>query len=163
LHLFAHFSEKKRLFIFCRADGPSANQPKSTPASQKANQMQAEADQKRKSPLDSGCERMAFQTETFTMLATFHGVPSGSTSRDPLQPIPTYSNLFTPIYVPPPPPPLWFSPSHVASLTNLPGQKAGRFKPMQGKKMESCPHHSLNEKAGAQRSNKINYPPLIYG
>ncbi|HSY42473.1 MAG TPA: hypothetical protein VK811_01090 [Candidatus Acidoferrum sp.] len=37
--------------------------------------------------------------------------------------------------------------------------KAGRNRP----KTESCPHCSLNEKAGARRQNKINYPPLIYG
>src|ERR1700677_3126054 len=37
--------------------------------------------------------------------------------------------------------------------------KTGRSRP----KTESCPHCSLNEKAGARRQNKINYPPLIYG
>jgi hypothetical protein len=75
----AFFRKKKIVYFSCRADGPSANQPKSTPASQKANQMQAEADQKRKSPLDSGCEPTAFRTETCNFL----------------RPAPTYLHLLT--------------------------------------------------------------------
>ena len=39
----------------------------------------------------------------------------------------------------------------------------GQMQSDAGQKSESRPHCSLNEKAGAERWNKINYPPLIYG
>jgi hypothetical protein len=51
-----------------------------------------------------------------------------------------------------------FSPVTTGKLWN-----AGQMQTDAGQKMKSSPHCSLNEKAGAQRQNKINYPPLIYG
>jgi hypothetical protein len=39
----------------------------------------------------------------------------------------------------------------------------GQIQTNTGQKDESFPHCSANEKAGAHRQNKINYPPLIYG
>jgi hypothetical protein len=52
------------------------------PLIQKANQKPANADQKKKSSLDSSCEGTAFWVATFTTLATFHVVPRGSTYMD---------------------------------------------------------------------------------
>jgi hypothetical protein len=102
----ALFQEKKDCLFFELASlvSPDAcpDQPKSTPPGQKANQMQTDANQKRKSPLDSGCDGKAFRTETFNLEVT----------RDPqniyplaksFRPILTNYNLFQPIIAPPPP------------------------------------------------------------
>jgi hypothetical protein len=63
------------------------NQPKSTLPCKKANQKPADANQKKKLPLDSGCEETALRAETCNFL----------------RPAPTYCNLFQPIYAPLPP------------------------------------------------------------
>jgi hypothetical protein len=49
------------------------------------------------------------------------------------------------------------------SITTRELWDTGQMQTDAGQKDELRPHCSLDEKAGAERRNKINYPPLIYG
>jgi hypothetical protein len=65
--------QKKKDCLFLAAPkvgwtgGLGSNQPKSTLSSRKANQMQTDANQKKRSPLDSSCERTVSRAETFNL------------------------------------------------------------------------------------------------